>query len=387
MIHLDNNATTRPLPEVVEAVRFALQEVWANPSSVHRAGQAARREVERARQDVAALVGAAPGAVVWMSGATESVDLALRGVLAARPPQRQAIVTTPIEHEAVREVAAALGRAGYDVRHLDVDRDGRVELDARDAALAADDVGLVSVQWANNETGVVQPVAAMGSRCRERGVPFHTAATQAVGKIPVDLASTPVDLLSCAAHKLHGPKGVGALVIRPGVRLRPVVGGAQEQGRRGGTENVPGILGFGAAARAAQAWLADPAERERLAALRDRLERGLAAAIEDLAVNGGGERLWNTTNVGIPRLEAEALLLLLSERGLCASAGAACSSGSLDPSPVLLAMHVPEAIAHGSIRLSLSRETTADEIDQALEIIPACVERLRRSSAALGHAG
>jgi cysteine desulfurase len=236
--------------------------------------------------------------------------------------------------------------------------------------------------WANNETGVVQPVQAIGERCRERGVRFHCDATQWAGRMPTALASMPVDLATVSAHKFHGPKGVGALWARGGVRVEAqVVGGPQERERRGGTENVPGIVGMGVAADAARAWLADPAARAAGAAARDAFERAVCAAVPDAVVNGAGaERLWNTTNIGFPGLEAEAMLLLLSERGVAASAGAACSSGSLEPSPVLLAMGVPARVAHGSVRFSTSRRTRPEELQSAARIVPECVARLRRSA-------
>ena len=386
MVELDNNATTRPAPEVVEAVAAALTSAWHNPSSAHRAGQTARRTVELARRSVADLVGASPREIVFTAGATESIDLAVRGALLASPPERRRVVTSPVEHEAVRELCGALEREGLaEVALAPVDGEGRVD-GAALASMLDERVALVSVQWANNETGAVQPVVEIGEACRAAGCVFHCDATQWVGKEPTDLRSGPagVGLLSLSAHKFHGPKGAGALVARRGVRLRPTVHGAQELGRRGGTENTPGIAGMGAAAELARAWLADPALRAAAAARRDRLESGLLARLPDASVNGPtrpGERLWNTTNIAFPRLEAEALLLAFSEKGLNASAGAACSSGSLDPSPVLLAMGVPEARAHGSIRFSISRETTDEEIDAALEIVPACVERLRASTA------
>jgi len=259
-----------------------------------------------------------------------------------------------------------------------------IDLGALDAALdaRAGDVALVSVMWANNETGAVQPVHAIGERCRARGVRFHCDATQWVGRMPAGLAGGAIDLVTVSAHKFHGPKGIGALWVRGGVRVAPqVVGGPQERDRRGGTENVPGIVGMGVAAEAAMAWLADEDGRARGRALRDRLEASVLARVPDAVVNGAGvERLWNTTNIGFPGLEAEALLLLLSERGVAASAGAACSSGSLDPSPVLLAMGVPERVAHGSVRFSVSRLTTLDEVEHAVEAVAASVGRLRRSA-------
>lgn len=409
MIYLDNNATTRPAPEAVAAVREALETAWANPSSIHRAGQAARRLVERSRQSVARLIGAEPREITFTSGATESIDLAIRGVLAAAPESKRVIVTTAIEHEAAREVCRVLAeepRARAELRQLPLDRAGRVRTEAMGAMLD-ESVALVSVQWANNETGVIQPVDEIGRACRAGRIPFHCDGTQWVGKMPTlvdaaDPGGAPIDLLSFSAHKMHGPKGVGALYVRRGVRLVPRIRGVQERERRGGTENVPGIAGFGAAAELAMSWLADARARTRLGALRDRLERGVLSAVPGAVVNGVAEeasvsghqsegenapcaRLWNTTNIAFPRLEAEALLLLLSESpggGVCASAGAACSSGSLDPSPVLLAMDVPPELAHGSVRFSLSRETTAEEIERAIEAIVVCASRLRGSSAA-----
>lgn len=386
--YLDNNATTMPLPEVVDAVHRALAETWHNPSSIHRPGQAARHGVELARAGVARLIGAKPGEIVFTSGATESIAMAIRGTLAANPSKRT-VVTSSIEHEAVRETLSDLAkRHGVTVRTLRVGLSGVV--DPRDLAELLDDsVALVSVMWANNETGVVQPIRDLAPICRDHGAILHCDATQAVGRVPMDVgALTVCDLLSFSGHKMHGPKGVGALWVRsnapglPRVALVPQTPGTQEKERRGGTENTPGIMGFAAACEAAAEWLKNPENPGRIAELRNRLEAGILARVPGAAVNAAGapERLWNTTNIAFPKLEAEALLLLLSERGVCASAGAACSSGSLDPSPVLLAMGVPETFAHGSLRFSLSRFTTAAEIDEAMEIIPACVERLRGSA-------
>ena len=382
--YLDCNATTQPLPEVVAAMVESLERGWGNPSSVHRAGIDARHAVELARESVARLLGAQPREVTFTSGGTESASLAIAGTLDALAGPRT-VISMRTEHSAVREACEALeSRGRARVAWVPPSAGGVIDLAALDAALDAHagDVALVSVMWANNETGVVQPVHAVGERCRARGVRFHCDATQWVGRMPTALAGTPVDLVTLSAHKFHGPKGVGALWVRGGVRVaRQVAGGPQERERRGGTENVPGIVGMGAAADAAVAWLADEAERTRGAALRDRLEAGVTARVPDAVVNGAGvERLWNTTNIGFPGLEAEALLLLLSERGVSASAGAACSSGSLDPSPVLLAMGVPDRVAHGSVRFSVSRLTTEDEVGHAIEAVAASVGRLRRSS-------
>jgi cysteine desulfurase len=384
MIYLDNNATTKPLPEATAGVLRVLAEHWENPSSVHRGGQGARQEVDLARRSVARLLGCTPRELVFTSGATESIDAAFRGVLAANA-RKSVIVTTAVEHEAVRDLCKSLEEesAGrITTRLLPLGDGGIADPNALDALLD-DSVALVSVQWANNETGAIHPIAEIGAACRARGIPFHTDATQWIGKMPCDVAAMPIDLLSFSGHKFHGIKGAGGLFIRRGVRLRPVLRGTQEMERRGGTENVPGIVAMAAAAQAAQAWLADDAERERLAHLRDRFEADVLTGVSDASINGPRDarlRLWNTTNIAFPRLQAEALLLLLSERGVYASAGAACSSGSLDPSPVLLAMGIPPERAHGSLRFSLSRFTTEQELAEAAGIIADCVRRLRQSA-------
>lgn len=438
MIYLDNNATTRPLPEVLAASREIEETLWANPSSVHRFGQAARQRVELARSSLARLIGCRERELVFTSGGTESNNLALRGLLgpallppakpdegqsadpaavpraadAAKPtttPTRQGrvLITTRLEHSAIREPAEFLRRTGATVVYLPVDRAGLVRpadlADALRLHATADAAVLVSLQWANNETGVIEPVAELAEVVRahrasspQSRVWFHTDATQAVGKIPVDVKAAGVDLLTLSGHKLHGPKGAGALFIRTGLRLEPQnLGGPQERDRRGGTENVPAIVGLGLAAERAMAFLADADALARLEALRNRFEHGVIEALRPLLpgilihgesvtgeTSGQGPpapRLWNTVNIAFPRLEAEAILLGLSERGLCASAGAACSSGSLEPSPVLLAMGVPPEAAHGSVRFSLSRLTREEEIDRALEIVPAVVARLTRT--------
>lgn len=406
MIYLDNNATTRPLEPVQQAVARAVADAWCNPSSMHRAGQAARQGVELARRSLGELIGARPRFITLCGSGTEAIDLAIRGSLlaqsrvgAARKRPGGAIITTAIEHSAVRDLCTALEREeGIRVLNAPLDAHGVVRSEGvRSLLESTDDVALVSVQWANNETGAVHPIAAIGQACRSRGVVFHSDATQWVGKMPTDINDVSdagfgggwIDLLTYSPHKFHGPKGVGVLYARPGIRTAPLIHGEQELGRRGGTENVPGIVGSGAAAHLAMDWLREqPGERTRLASLRDRFEAGVLHHVPDAVVNGPrGDateagirtRLWNTSNIGFPRLEAEALLLLLSERGLCASAGAACSSGSLDPSPVLRAMGIPTDIAHGSLRFSLSRETTDTEVAQAVEVLASCVERLRRS--------
>ncbi|MEM7626182.1 MAG: cysteine desulfurase family protein [Planctomycetota bacterium] len=395
MVYLDNNATTKPSPEVAAAVAEAHEALWANPSSVHRFGQQVRQRMELARASVASLIGARPRELVFTSGGTEACALAIRGLIEARRGAgRFTVFTTGAEHAAVRELCDVIrdrDESGRSVVWLGNVEGGLVDVRSlREALQELDGAALVNVQWANNETGVLQPlaeVAAAVAEARQAGkeVWLHTDATQAVGKLPVDVASAGVDLLSFAGHKFHGPKGVGALWIRRGVRLRPQqVGGPQETQRRGGTENVPAVIGLGVAAQQASAFVGDTARVEALRGLRGRLEaevqRGLASAgLSAAAVNSGGyPRLWNTTNLGFRGLEAEAILLGLSERGVCASAGAACSSGSLEPSPVLLAMGVEEAVAHGSIRLSLSRDTTVAEVDAASSSLVAVVERLAK---------
>jgi cysteine desulfurase len=384
-IYLDSNATSKPAPEVVEAMNAALTRWWENPSSGHRPAHAVEQQVELAREAVSTLLGCRERDIVFTSGGTEADNLAMLGtlgVLADRP----VVATMRLEHSAIRDSADHLAARGKEIVWLGCDGDGIVRLDELETLLheRSDEIAIVSIMWCNNETGVIQPVEAIGTMCREHGVRFHTDAVQWVGKMPTKLADLPIDLLSFSAHKFHGPKGVGGLYVRRGVRLEPrALGGGQERERRGGTENVPGILGIGAAARAATAWL-ETGELERLEGVRNAFERSIIERTGDAVVNGAGaRRMWNTANIGFPRLEAEAILLLLSERGVCASAGSACSSGSLDPSPVLLAMGVDTAVAHGSVRFSLSRETTQAEIDEAVEIVAAVIERLRESVGAV----
>jgi cysteine desulfurase len=382
-IHLDHNATTPPAPAVVGAMGETLAEAWGNPSSIHRGGIAARARVEIAREQVARLLGCRPREVVFTSGGTESANLAIRGSLAVGESQgRSVLLSSRLEHSAVRECMERLVESGIEVLWVPHHRDGLVDLAALDEVLRdrGREIALASLMAANNETGVLTPIAEVGERCRRAGVRLHVDATQWVGRLPLDLSALPVDLLTCSAHKFHGPKGVGALVVRGAARIAPqIVGGPQERERRGGTENVPGIVGMGVAAELAQAWL-DGEAALRVAALRDRFERAVLAGCEGAVVHGAAApRLWNTTNIGFPRLEAEAILLVLSERGVYASAGAACSSGSLDPSPVLLAMGIPPEIAHGSVRFSLGRDASGRELERAAREVVEAVARLGRS--------
>ncbi|MEM1208133.1 MAG: cysteine desulfurase family protein [Planctomycetota bacterium] len=397
VIYLDHNATTRPADEVAAAMAEANAELWANPTSVHRLGQVARQKVELAREEVAHLIGAKPREVTFTSGGTESIKLAVEGVIGGMADGEEAVrfFTTRVEHSAVRELAGRLEEGGATTGWLPVDGDGRVtEAGLREALEGAVSAGasgmtVLSVQWANNETGAVQPMgiirdAVASARASGARVVWHVDGTQWVGKGATDVVESGIDLLSFAGHKFYGPKGTGVVWARRGVRLRAVqVGGPQEREKRGGTENSVAIIGLGVAARLADDWLADPAEAARLAGERDRFERELIGRCAELGVvaevNGVGvERLWNTSNVAFRGLGAEAILVALSERGVCASAGAACSSGSLEPSPVLLAMGMAEARAHGSVRFSLGRGTTRAELDAASDAVVEVVAGLSR---------
>lgn len=381
MIYLDNNATTQPAPEVVHAMLGALRDDWANPSSIHRPGQRVHQRMELARESVAKLIGCSERDLIFTSGGTEAANLAILGSLRAQP-DRKVIVTSRIEHGAVRTFSTRCAAEGCEVIWLPNDSDGVVDVNALAELLAkrANEIAIVSIMWTNNETGVIQPIEKIGRMCRDAGVRFHTDATQWVGKMPTNVSTMPIDLMNFASHKFHGPKGIGALYVRPRVRLIPlVVGGSQERSRRGGTENTPGIIGMGVAAELAMKWLTSDG-LQRIARLRDRFERAVLEAIPGSVVNSGGaQRGWGTSNIAFPGVEAEAVLLLLSERGVCASGGSACSSGALEPSPILQAMHLPPERTLGSIRFSLSRETTDAEIDEAIEIVIDVVRRLQRS--------
>jgi len=375
VVYLDNNATTKPATEVVAEMLPFLTEWYGNPSSVHRFGQRARQAIDEARARCATLIGCGESELMFTAGGTESINSAVRGLLAARAPRKR-IVTTTVEHSATRELCQQLDKEGAELVQVRVDREGKLDVDELRMAVT-DETALVTIMWANNETGVLFPVEQVAEICRAKRVPYHCDGTQAVGKIPVDVAAIGVDAMSFASHKFHGPKGVGGLFVRRGVRIRPLmIGGPQERGRRGGTENVPGVVGMGKAAELAKDFLP---QMPGVAEMRDRLEREILGNIPDTHLMGGREhRLPNTTNIAFARLEAEAILLLLSEQGVCASAGAACSSGSLDPSHVIRAMQIEDKVAHGAVRFSLSRYTTDGEIDRALEVLPRVIERLRK---------
>jgi len=377
-IYLDNNATTQVAPEVFEAMRPYLTDLYGNASSMYRFGGQIGAALKTAREQMAALLGAKPEEIVFTSCGTESDSTAIWSALRAQPDKRH-IVTTRVEHPAVLNLCNYLQSQNYNVTFLPVDEQGRVSLAALAAALR-DDTALVSMMYANNESGVIFPIAEAAALVKARGIPFHTDAVQAVGKIPINLTELPVDYLALSGHKLHAPKGIGALYARRGTKFRPfLMGGHQERGRRAGTENVASIVALGKAAELAAAHINE--ENSRVRALRDRLETGLMSAVPEAVVNGDREkRLPNTLNIAFKHIEGEAILLMLDRLGICASSGSACTSGSLEPSHVLRAMGVPFTHVHGSVRFSLSRYTTQEEIDYVARELPPIVARLRALS-------
>jgi cysteine desulfurase len=376
-IYLDHNATTPVDPAVLTAVTEAMRDEFGNASSVHHFGQRAKARLDDARQHVAALINGAPTEVVFTSGGTEADNFALRGVAEALEPLgKRHLVTSAIEHEAVLRTMTALERRGWRVTRVAPDRHGVVRADDVAAALT-DETALLRVMHANNEIGTIQPIAELARIAKARGAVFHTDAVQSIGKIPVDAKALGVDLLSLSAHKFYGPKGVGALWVRRGLRLQaPITGGKQERSRRAGTENVPGIIGFGVAAHlAALRLVADGASQS---ALRDALEQGVLERIEGTHVNGAGERrVPNTTNIGFAGVEAESLLIALDLEGFAVSTGSACSSGTLEPSHVLKAMGLPLHDTQNALRISLGRHTSAGDVAALLDALPPIVTRLR----------
>jgi len=373
-IYMDANATTPVLPEVLEAMRPFWAEQFGNASSIHQSGQRARAAVDRARESVAHLLNCRPAEIVFTSGGTESDNMALFGLLS--PSDH--LITTAIEHHAVLHAAEELQQRGVEVTFLPCTPQGLIEPAALASALKPT-TKLVSVMLANNETGVIQPIRELAERAHAAGALFHTDAIQAAGKLTLDVKALGCDLLSLSGHKMYASQGTGALFVRRNVRLKSMFfGGLHERGRRPGTENVAGIVGLGKAAELAQAWLAGEGATE-LAALRDRLEQGILAAVEDAGVNGTPAlRVANTSNLYFDHVEAEALVIALDLKGLAISGGSACQSGATEPSHVLRAMGLDEARARASVRFSLSRLNTRDEVDAALEIIPAAVARLRQ---------
>jgi cysteine desulfurase len=377
ILYFDHNATTRLAPEALAAMLPWLQDGFGNAGSAHPLGLLADGAVAHARTQVAALLGCGPAELVFNSGGTEGLNHVFRGLFEALPSKRHFVISA-VEHPAVLAIAQWLRAQGAEVSILPVDGDGALKLDEVDSVLRPD-TALLSVMAANNETGVRLPIDALGRIARAKGVLFHTDATQAVGKVPLDLASLPVDLLNLSAHKFHGPKGAGALFIRRGLRLKPfMLGGSQERGRRGGTENVPGLVGLGAAAELAKTRLPG---MDRIEALRDRLERELAAEVPDLRIAGAGSsRLPNTSLLCFAGLEGEALMQRLGERGICVSTGSACSTGQKEPSHVLRAMGLPDAFGRGTIRISLGHGTTEEELAELSRVLPGMVQALRSQS-------
>ena len=377
-IYFDNNATTRVAPEVIEAMLPFLRDHWGNPSSVYRFGKDVAKHVEEAREKVAALVNADPREIIFTSCGTESDNSAIHSALLAHSQKRH-VLTTAVEHSAIIKFCGALQKRGYDCTFLPVESDGGLDLHLLEKSIRPD-TAIVSAMWANNETGVLFPVEEIDAICRSKGVLFHTDAVQVPGKLKIDVKELGVDFLSLSAHKLHAPKGVGVLYVKRKTRYHPyVIGGGQEHGRRGGTENVASIVGFGRAAELAMAHLKD--ENTRVRALRDKLDQGIFNSISGVVRNGSKEnRLPNTLNVSFDAVEAEGILLLLDQVGVCASSGSACTSGSLDPSHVLMAMGCSVPRARGSVRFSLGIYNTEEEVGFVVKHLPEMIAQLRANT-------
>ncbi|WP_198517241.1 cysteine desulfurase NifS [Vibrio sp. HA2012] len=379
VVYLDNNATTRIDPRVLDTMIPYLDEFYGNPSSIHELGARVGKAMELARERLQAFIGAAYSSeIIFTSSATEATTTAILSALEALP-ERKEIITTVVEHPATLQLCQNLERKGYRVHWIGVDTKGRLDTDAYLKALS-ENVAVVSVMWANNETGTIFPVEYLAKEAKAVGAQFHVDAVQVMGKRPVDVKTTDIDMLSLSGHKFHAPKGVGVLYLKRGTRFRPLLrGGHQERGRRAGTENAASIIGLGVAAELAQKSI--DSDMFQIALMRDRLEQGILARIPSTFVTGNPrERVPNTTNIAIEYVEGEALLLLMNQAGIAASSGSACTSGSLEPSHVMKAMNIPFTAAHGTLRFSLSRFTTDDDIDHVLEQLPAIVERLRMLS-------
>ena len=378
VIYVDNNATTKVAPEVFEAMLPYFKEDYGNPSSMHTFGGKVDRNINEARTSVASLLGAAPEEIVFTSSGTESDNTAIWAAIQSNPDKKH-IITSRVEHPAVKNLFEYLSKNGYRVTFIPVDSKGRLDMDYLYENLT-DNTAIVTIMWANNESGVIFPIEKISQIVKERGAVFHTDAVQAVGKIQIDLNKIDVDMLSLSGHKLHGPKGVGALYVRKGTKFSPfLIGGHQESGRRGGTENVASIVGLGKASELAADYMEE--ENTRVKQLRNKLESELLKQIPNTIINGDREnRLPNTTNVSFEYVEGESILLMMDELGICASSGSACTSGSLEPSHVLRAMGVPFTAAHGSIRFSLSIYNTEEEIDFIIEKLPPIIKRLREMS-------
>jgi len=378
--YFDNNATTRVAPEVIEAMLPFLRDHWGNASSAYSFGKEVSKYVKDARSQVAALVNAEPKEIVFTSCGTESNNSAIHSALTLQPGKRH-VVTTAVEHSANINYGEFLQKQGYDVTFLPVDADGTLDLHLLDQAIRPD-TAIVSIMWANNETGVIFPIEEVAAICRSKGVLCHTDAVQTPGKIKIDVKALDVDFLSLSAHKLHAPKGIGILYIRHRTKYQPyIIGGHQEHGRRGGTENVANIVAFGRAAELAMSKLDE--ENTRIRGLRDRLENTILKTIPNTVRNGAKEpRLPNTANIAFDGVEAEAILMMLDQAGICASSGSACTTGSLDPSHVLTAMGVPPMRARGCVRFSLGIYNTAEDVDYLLQVLPPMIAKLRASSPA-----
>lgn len=379
-VYLDNAATTAVKPEVVQVMLPYFTEYFGNPSSLHGFAREARAGLDKARAQVASALNATPDEIIFNGGGTEGDNTVLRGVAMRYAKKGKHIITTAIEHHAVLHTAEALKKElGYEITYLPVDEFGRVSARQVEEAIRPDTI-LVSIMFANNEVGTLMPILEIGALCREHGVLFHTDAVQAVGHVPIDVRAMNIDFLSLSAHKFHGPKGVGALYVRKGLRLPPFIyGGGQEKSRRAGTENVPGIVGLGAAIELAVTNI--ERNNAHMIKLRDMLLDGISASIPEVKLNGHPtERLSNNVNFSIRYIEGEGMLLLLDLNGIAASSGSACTSGSLDPSHVLLAMGLPHEIAHGSLRLTLSDDTSEEDVAYVLNVLPKVVQRLRDMS-------
>ena len=378
IIYFDNNATTKVADEVVSAMMPFFCEFYGNPSSMHMFGGQISREIRHARQQIADMLGCEPSEIIFTSGGTESDNTAIKGTLAALPNRRK-IITTRVEHPAVLTTCRDLENHGYEVVELDVDEKGRLDIERLEKEID-DDTALVTIMYANNETGVIFPVEQIAEMTSKKGVVFHTDGVQAIGKIPLNLSTCKIDLLSMSGHKLHAPKGIGVLYVRKGTRLSPfILGGHQEAGRRAGTENVPLIIGLGKACELAGENIKK--ENNKVKYLRDKLERAILKTCPDSRLNDDSKnRLPNTTNISFEYIEGEAILLLLDKFGICASSGSACTSGSLEPSHVLLAMGIPFTAVHGSIRFSLSRYNTEKEVDFTIKKMPEIMNKLRKLS-------
>lgn len=378
VIYVDNNATTRVAPEVLEEMTPYYQEFYGNPSSIHTFGGRVGLKIKEAREQVAALIGAKAEEIIFTSCGTESNNTAIYAATISNPDKKH-IITTRVEHPAVKNLYEDLAKKGYQVSFVPVDHMGRLDLDYLYAHLN-EHTAIVSIMWANNESGVIFPIEEIAERVKEKGIVFHTDAVQAVGKIPVDVGAVDIDMLSLSGHKFHAPKGVGALYVRKGTKFSPLlIGGHQESGRRGGTENAAPIIGLGKASELAAIHI--PEMNDRVLKLRNKLETAILKQIPNTMINGDPDaRIPNTTSIGFEYVEGESILLMLDQFGICASSGSACTSGSLEPSHVLRAMGVPFTAAHGSIRFSLSRYTTEQEVDVIIEKLPPIIDRLRSMS-------